>query len=220
VGVLGDVCEERPVRGERARKAHDLAIALFEQLHGLAVAEHLLGERRIREHLHQLSLSRALRILQHVADDDLGALRYHVRLGRALRGGAEIEHRADTKLSERVQVLSLQVIEFNGAKQQPGAHPATSWDWVAPDVAQVGHRCDVDSLTRPRCRMCAHDRPLRSLHEANSFGACPTSPPSGRFAALRNGCGSRFLGPSRWAGARGTFAHAGPRCRPRLRETW
>ena len=99
---------ERPVRGECARKADDLAIALLEQLHRPAIAEHLLGERRIPQDLQQRSGCCALRILQHVADDLLGALGHDVWLGRPLRGSPQIDHRTDPKLGERLQVLPLQ----------------------------------------------------------------------------------------------------------------
>jgi len=54
-----------------------------------------------------------LRVLEHVADQLLGALGDDVRLGGALALGAHVEHRADAQATERPQVLAAEVVQFH-----------------------------------------------------------------------------------------------------------
>jgi hypothetical protein len=146
---IGDVAEERPVGAQRARQADDLAIAALEQLRGLVAAEHLLGNRGIRPHLPQQRRRRILRVLEHIADHILGAVRHDVGRRLSLGRGPQIEHRSNTKLGEALQILvmALKVIQLDGPVQLAGAHPLTADRHVSADIPQVRYRRYVDALS-------------------------------------------------------------------------
>jgi hypothetical protein len=64
----------------------------------LAAAEHLRSGARVREHGHELRRRRVLRVGEHVANDQLGALRHAVRLRSPLALDPQVEDRTDAEL--------------------------------------------------------------------------------------------------------------------------
>ena len=83
---------------------------------------------------------RALGVLQHVADELLGALWHDIWLRLAFRGRPHVEHGADAQLGEPFEVVALQMIELGRPVQLSGADAPPGCRGISPDVAEIRER--------------------------------------------------------------------------------
>ncbi|KDQ03418.1 hypothetical protein EN35_02715 [Rhodococcus qingshengii] len=136
--ALRQVDEQLPVRRDRTRQGHEIAVTSLKVLERLAAAQRFGSKRRVGDHLLHLSRNGAILLVrQYVQADFSDTVRRQIRCRLAFGFGAQIVDRDDAQIGEGLCAVRTERCQIGGTKHAPGADGATEARFGATDVSEV-----------------------------------------------------------------------------------